>query len=315
MTDATTGKFDHHGATDRTGGRFPVVRAPIAGVLMGLANLVPGVSGGTMVLVMGLYDDFVTSIADVTRFRLRRGNIALLAVLGGTAFMVIALCSGVMSRAVAQNRSMMFSLFIGMTLGGAPILIRLIRPIRMSSVVGCLAGIALMIAIAATRESVPERANTGSHAMVIEPVLIETAYVRDFLAGALGMSAMVLPGISGAYMLLIMGRYGTILAAISAAKHWVTSGGADGDIEAILGVLIPVAVGSILSIVLLSNLLKWLLHHREKQTIGVLLGILFGSVIGIWPFDAGASAPNYAWGGLLAVAGFLATMLLSRIKH
>lgn len=315
MTPSTTDKPNPRSATDRTGGRFPVVRAPIAGVLMGLANLVPGVSGGTMVLVMGLYDDFVTSIADVTRFRLRRDNVALLAVLGGAAFIIIALCAGVMSRAVTHNRSMMFSLFIGMTLGGAPILIRLIRPIRMSAVLGCLVGIALMIAIAETRQPAPQRPNASSDAVVIEPVVIETAYVRDFLAGALGMSAMVLPGISGAYMLLIMGRYGTILAAISSAKHWVTSGGTDGDLETILGVLIPVAIGSILSIVLLSNLLKWLLHHREKQTVGVLLGILFGSVRGIWPFDAGASGTDYAWGGLLAIAGFLATMLLSRIKH
>ena len=315
MTLSTTDKSNLRSATQPPGGRFPVVRATIAGVLMGLANLVPGVSGGTMVLVMGLYDDFVTSIADVTRFRLRRRNVALLAVLGGTAFIIIALCAGVMSRAVTQNRSMMFSLFIGMTLGGAPILIRLIRPIRMSAVLGCLTGIALMVAIAATREPAPERPNASSDAAVIEPFVIEPAYVRDFLAGALAMSAMVLPGISGAYMLLIMGRYGTILAAIASAKHWVTSGGTHGDLETILGVLIPVAVGSILSIVLLSNLLKWLLHHREKQTIGVLLGILFGSVIGIWPFDAGASATDYAWGGLLAVAGFLTTMLLSRIKH
>ena len=77
----------------------------------------------------------------------------------------------------------------------------------------------------------------------------------------------MLPGVSGAYMLLILQRYETILASISLAKNYVLSGG-DGDPAVFLAVIIPTALGAIISLVLLSNVLKWLLHHYEKLTLG-----------------------------------------------
>ena len=80
-----------------------------------------------------------------------------------------------------------------------------------------------------------------------------------------------------------------------------------------LHVLVPTAVGAILSIVLLSNILKWLLHHYRDATLGVLLGILLGSVVGIWPFDRASLVGDYVMGASLAAGGLVATMLLSRI--
>ena len=128
------------------------------------------------------------------------------------------------------------------------------------------------------------------------------------------MSAMVLPGISGAYMLLILGRYEHILAAIDLAKNVVSSSGQEGDLGLAIEVLGSVALGSILSLVLLSNLLKWMLRHRKQPTLGFLLGILVGSIVGIWPFAGDAVAGDYAFGAVLATAGFAATALLSKIS-
>ncbi len=105
----------------------PVVRAGIGGVLMGMAMLVPGISGGTMILVMGLYDEFIAGIADVTRLRFTRRNITFLATVGFAAVVAIAALAGTMSRAVTLHRSAMFSLFIGLTLGGAPLLVRMLK--------------------------------------------------------------------------------------------------------------------------------------------------------------------------------------------
>jgi len=298
--------------TSRGQAPLPVVRSVVAGILMGLANLVPGVSGGTMILVMGLYDEFISSVADVTRLRFTKRNIAFLATVGCSALVAIAALAGTLSRAVTLHQSAMFSLFIGLTLGGAPLLARMIGRARVSAVVGAILGLAVMVAIAMTKEEPPDTEAVKA-AVAAGEFVIEPNYGRDLAAGALGISAMVLPGISGAYMLLILGRYVPILASISVAKHYVLSLGDQGDPRVILEVILPTAIGAVLSLVLLSNLLKWLLHRHEHVTLGFLLGILLGSVIGIWPFDHTSDGGDYAVGAGLAVAGFLATFLLSRV--
>lgn len=292
---------------------LPVVRSAVGGVLMGLANLVPGVSGGTMILVVGLYDEFITALADLTRLRFTRRNLLFIAIVGTAAAIAIATLAGTLSRAVTLHRSAMFALFIGLTLGGAPLLVRMLKKVDARAAIGIAIGLALMIAIVMTHDQPPDRgairASVAAGEFVIQP-----RYARDVAAGALGMSAMVLPGISGAYMLLILGRYETILASISLAKHYALSMGRDGDPAVFLGVLVPTAIGAVLSLVLLSNLLKWLLRRHERVTVGVLLGILLGSVIGIWPFDATSQVSDYLLGASLAVAGFFCTLMLSRIS-
>ena len=293
--------------------RIPVVRSIVGGVLMGLANLVPGVSGGTMILVIGLYDEFITAIADVTRFRITKRNLLFLAIVGGAAGVAIVTLAGTLSRAVTLHRSAMFSLFIGLTLGGAPMLARMIKRFNASSAMGLTIGIALMIGIALNHTKSVDR--EAVRAAVAEGRFVVTPnYPRDVASGVLGMSAMVLPGISGAYMLLVLDRYEAILAAIAEAKHFVLSGQDRGTLMPFLHVLIPTAIGAVLSLVLLSNLLKWALHRHEKPMLGFLLGILLGSVFGIWPFDPANSVPDYGVGALLAVIGFVCTTRLARLS-
>lgn len=307
-----TGGSEPPTVSTREASPLPVFRASIGGVLMGLANLVPGVSGGTMILVMGLYDDFISSIADITRLRFTRRNVVFMAIVGASAIVAIAALAGTLSRAVTLHRSAMFALFIGLTLGGVPLLVRMLGRWTVSSVLGLVLGLALMILVAATRNEPPDK-SAIREAVASGSFPIEPDYATDVGAGALGMSAMVLPGVSGAYMLLVLGRYETILASIALAKDFALSMGNKGDLT-FLRILFPVAIGAILSIVLLSNFLKWMLHRHKKATLGTLLGILLGSVIGIWPFDASAQLADYATGGLLTVAGLIFTLSLSRIS-
>jgi putative membrane protein len=276
---------------------------------MGLANLVPGVSGGTMVLVMGLYDDFVTSVADVTRFKFTRRNLFFLGLIVCIAGATIAFLSGPTGRLVSMQRSAMYSLFLGMTLGGAPLLYKMLRPVKKTSIAGLILGLALMVAVKATEQKRPDEADAVSSSVMVEP-----SYGRDVAAGVLGISAMVLPGISGAYMLLVLGRYEAILAAISMLKDWATTFGKFGDPIIALKIVIPVAIGAVLGLVTLSNFLKWMLHHHAAPTLGFLMGVLLGSVIGIWPFDAASQATDFGMGGILAAAGFLFTWRLSTIR-
>lgn len=293
---------------------LPIVRSAVAGVLMGLANLVPGVSGGTMILVTGLYDEFIGSVADVTRLRFTKRNVLFLLIVGGAALVAVAALAGTLSRAVTLYRSAMFALFLGLTLGGAPLLVRMVNGFTTSSLIGVLFGLAGMIAIATTKEEPPDQEAIRARAAAGEFVIVHD-YARDVAAGALGMSAMVLPGISGAYMLLVLNRYEPILASIAVTKDYVMSAGEQGDPAVFLRVLIPTGVGAVISLVLLSNLLKLMLRQYQKPTLGLLLGILFGAVVGIWPFDAASGVGDYALGGLLAIAGFLCTFALSKLTR
>ncbi len=280
---------------------------------MGFANLVPGVSGGTMILVMGLYDDFIAAVANVTRLRFRRRDLLILIVIGGAAATAIVTMAGTVAHIVVVQRQAMFSIFVGLTLGGAPLLLHMIRPFTPASWIGLLFGVGAMVAIAMTGQD-PSAKAALKESVAAGQMIIQPAYVRDLLAGVLGMSAMVLPGISGAYMLLILGRYEHILAAIDMAKNLASSSGREGDVALVIEVLGPVALGSLLSLVLLSNVLKWMLRHKKQPTLGFLLGILLGSIVGIWPFAGDAVASDYVFGAVLAVAGFAATASLSKIS-
>ncbi len=313
---------------------IPILRTGVAGVLMGLANLVPGVSGGTMVLVVGLYNDFVTSVANVTSLHFTRRSIFFLALIAFFAVAAIGTCSGFMAYMVSNHRPFMYALFIGMTLGGVPLLWGMMKPVKPICAVGFMIGFGAMILIAKNNVEKPDHSTkSASQAVIVggdsvdsESLAAESEdawklsieltphYGRDVFAGVLGMSAMVLPGVSGAYMLLILGRYEVILGAISQFKDGLLSGGGMEQVIAALHILIPVGIGAVVSLVALSNLLKWLLRKHEKVTLGFLLGIVCGSVIGIWPFNVESNVGQIAGGSGLAVVGFFLTWLLARLN-
>lgn len=237
-------------------------RTFLGGMLMGLANLVPGISGGTMILAVGLYDRFIGAVADVTRLRLQVGSIAFLAVLGAGLAVAVATLSGVAVGLVADHRWVMYSLFVGLTLGGVPELLRLSRPIRPSVVVAALGGVAFMAAIAFRLQGTQ---------------LPDGALVLG-LVGMAAASSMILPGVSGSYVLLILGVYDLVIGSLSFSV-WREDPGAAAR------VVIPVGAGAVLGIGLLSNLLRWLLARWSSVSHGVLLGLLAGSVLGLWPFQ------------------------------
>ncbi len=265
-----------------------LLRAALGGVLMGLANLVPGISGGTMLLAAGVYHAFVDAVAEITTFRLRRQAIVTLGAIGGAAALAILLLAGPTRTLVLEHRAAMYSLFIGLTLGGVPLVLRLARPVDGSFVAAAACTTAAMVLL-----------GVGEPAGSTEPSLL-----RLLLSGLAGASAMVLPGISGGYLLLLLGQYVPILGAIDRLKQ-AALGAAGPDIAALvpaLQILLPVAAGAAVGIVGVSNALRWLLHHHARPTLGALLGLLLGSVVGLWPF-AEPAAPGPARAQALAPGG------------
>jgi putative membrane protein len=270
---------DEHGRAIAESEAMPmptlVVRGAIGGVLMGLANLVPGISGGTMLLAAGVYPLFIESIAEITTLRFRAHAIVALGTIAASAAVAILLLAGGMKTLVVEERWIMYSLFIGLTLGGVPLVWRLAQPATPALWLGAAASFAVMVVMSLGGT---QRGGDEASTMLLT------------LSGLAGASAMILPGVSGGYLLLLLGQYEPILGAIDSLKSGLLgSNGGGFDLSLVMQamqVVVPVGIGVVIGIVGVSNLLRWLLDRYEKPTLGVLLGLLVGSVVGLYPFQA-----------------------------
>ena len=266
------------------------VRGGVGGVLMGLANLVPGISGGTMLLAAGVYPRFIEAIGEVTTLKFKRASLVVLSSIVVMALAAIVLLAGTVKTLVVDHRWVMYSIFIGLTLGGVPVVWRLIKNPTPSDMpkhdatsdnphgmhvawVGAGIGFIAMAALAVAQSS-----GAAGDAQ-------RDGFVFLLLAGIAGASAMILPGVSGGYLLLVLGVYIPILAGIDAFKGALKSSDAGMLLDVGTSVVLPVGLGVLIGVVGVSNLLRWLLHRYEKATLGVLLGLLVGAVVGLWPFQ------------------------------
>lgn len=255
----------------------PIVgRSLFGGFLMGLANLVPGISGGTMLLAAGIYPAFIESLSDITRFRFNLRSWVILASVGTAAGLAVLLLAGTLKTLVVDHRWVMYSLFIGLTLGGVPIVWRLTRQRGPSLWAPAVVAFGLMCAMALVDANAVVN-QSGSN------------FILLFLAGLAGASAMILPGLSGAYLLLLMGQYVAILDSVDALKEALKQGDVQAAMTPALQVVLPVGIGVVVGIVVVGNLIKWLLNRYRTQTLGLLLGLLFGSVVGLYPFQQGVA--------------------------
>ena len=240
---------------------------------MGLANLVPGISGGTMLVACGIYTLFIDAVSDATRLRFNRRMILTLGCVVLGAGIAIGGLASMIHWALVNHRWVMFSIFIGLTLGGVPILWSMAKPIKRDTWAGVAIGALLMGGLVALQELGGTGSGLGG------PFGLA-------LGGAAAASAMILPGVSGAFLLLLLGQYEPIIGAIKGSVNALK----DGDISALMdqmGVVIPVGIGVLLGVAIVSNLLRWVLHHYERLTLGVLLGLIMAAPAGLYPFREG----------------------------
>jgi putative membrane protein len=248
------------------------LRSAIGGVLMGLANLVPGISGGTMLLAAGVYPSFISGIAELTTLRFRARSLLVVGTIAVAAGLAILLLAGLMKSLVVEQRWVMYSLFIGLTLGGVPLVWKLARPATPALWGGAAAAFAGMLLM--------QLGGDGTAGGDRDLLLL-------FVSGLAGASAMILPGVSGGYLLLLLGQYETILGSIDQLKRGLLAEGGP-DVALLLDalwVVVPVGIGVVIGIVGVSNAIKWLLERHAKPTLGALLGLLLGAVVGLWPFQ------------------------------
>lgn len=234
---------------------------------MGLANLVPGVSGGTMILAVGLYDRFILAVAELSSLRWSRGMFIFLGLLAAGLGVALVGLAGPAVHMVTHYRWAMYSLFVGMTLGGAPELLKLAFPkegagSKSSAAIALGVGFALMAWIAWS----------------LQGVALPHTFLAFLAMGVLAASSMILPGVSGSYLLLIFGVYDVVIGSLS-------SSALKEDLKGSIMILLPVGLGAVIGIALLSNALKVVLSRYSKPAHGALLGLLLGSVLGLWPFQ------------------------------
>lgn len=293
---------------EAAGGKATLARTAIGGALMGIANIIPGVSGGTMILAVGLYEKFVNSVADFTRFKWSLELFVFLAVFGVGAFVGVGGSVFPIKWGLEHHHHVMYALFIGLTLGGVPLLLRQIRPLRPSSIFGIVAGFAVMVAIP-----------------FANPTNLPHNWITFAVAGFIASAAMVLPGISGSYLLLIVGLYAPFTGAIKDFLSALPKGDFATAWQLSVTILVPIGIGVIAGIAGLTNALKALLRRYHHPTIGVLTGLLLGSVVGLYPFGAlkekgeeiAAAHPVTVGNVILVLAavaiGFAATVAITRL--
>ncbi len=246
-------------------------RALAGGALMGLANLVPGISGGTMLLAVGIYPRFIEAVADTTRLRFRLQPLLLLIVVAASGGLAILLLAGTLRDLVIHQHWIMYSAFIGLTLGGVPLVWRLAQPAGRAVWGGAAGGFVAMVLT--LLPSAPAAGGAGGS----EPLLLA-------VAGAAGAAAMILPGVSGGYLLLVLGQYVPILGAVEQLLVGLGDVNLGIMLEAV-SVLLPVLFGIAVGATVISNAVRFVMLRFRQATLGVLLGLLLGAVVGLWPFQ------------------------------
>lgn len=283
-------------------------RCAAGGALAGLASLVPGVSAGTMILATGIYPRIVGAAAEVVGLRFRRASVLPLAVVVGTAAILVFLLAGIVRDLFLARPAPLFSLFAGLTLGGVPLLWALGGP-RRSPVFFAGAAAGLVAAALPTLLADPPAAGATG---------VEASPGALLFGGAAAAFAMVLPGISGSYLLLLLGLYLPFLQSLDAVRQALGSGAPAPEIAAAVLGIAPFAIGAALGIALAARLVRHFLERFRQPALGALLGLLLGAVIGLYPFRSVAGerfSPEPAdlmLAGLFGLFGFALAYALGR---
>jgi putative membrane protein len=249
------------------GRNYPLLFAK--GMAMGAADVVPGVSGGTIAFISGIYDELVDSLRALGPGKLvllvREGPRAFWAAINGS--FLLTLFSGVLASIFSLAKLveyllrhqpvMIWSFFFGL------ILASILYVGKQQSRWGLLqlAAMAVGTLLAAASAFAP------SFAVEITPLTL-------FFSGMIAICAMILPGVSGSFLLLLIGVYGDVIKAVT---------------ELNFPLLLAFAAGAGLGLVVFSRFLSWLLHHHRDTTLATLVGFLLGSLTVVWPWKSVAS--------------------------
>ncbi len=236
----------------------------LSGVLMGAADVVPGVSGGTIAFILGVYDRLISALSGVNKDSLSmlvKGDVKALWRHFDGAFL-LSLCAGIMTsifliagvitHLLAAYPIYLWSFFFGLILASAYFLINQIVGFSWRHFGGLMIGMVL-----------------GASLSLLVPTQFNTSLVMVFFSGMIAICAMILPGISGSFLLLIMGMYGFILSAIKSFD---------------ITIILIFSAGALIGLLSFSKVLHYLLGHARSMTLSFLTGTMLGALVKVWPW-------------------------------
>lgn len=293
------------------------LRLLVNGFLIGIANIIPGMSGGTLALVLGIYERLIGALQriglstakkliGVLRFKklafteagaeLRRIDFSFLALLGIGAITALLLTSRLIVYLLNNHHDATYGFFSGLILTSILVPLRMLKAFGWKELLVLLIAVALILSLSiGTDEKQLERVayKTGNEAVMDDstghtdgfPTYWELGIF--FGSGALAISAMILPGISGSFLMLALGVYFPLLTAINTLIEGVPGLIKGALPEAMLGsvlILAFAALGCLFGLLAFTRLLNYLLERYRNLTIGFLIGLMVGSLYGLWPF-------------------------------
>ncbi len=301
--------------------RMEPVRIYGYGLCMGTADALPGVSGGTVALLLGFYGRLIAAITALTpgralavlrgydpvrRDRARKAllemDLAFLIPLGVGMVTAVALIAGVVSALADSNPIALFGFFTGLIAASAVVLYRGLEIATAEHVLVALAGVSLAVLVAANVLTLP-----GSGGVLI------------FLSGVLAISAMILPGISGSLILILLGQYVFLSGELSAFLSAIGRLAAGGSLEAVVGPGTTVALflaGGVVGLLTIARIVRYALARRRELTLVFLVSLIAGSI----PAPLYNVGESHAWTGEVialtaawTVAGALALFAVDRL--
>ncbi len=247
------------------------IKDVLKGMVIGIANVIPGVSGGTMMVAMGIYDKLIHCITHLFK-EFKKSVLFLLPIVIGMAIAVIGGSFGIeflFEKFPLQTNL----LFIGLIIGGLPAIWKNVKgnSIRLGHILAFLAFFALVACMAFMGEKEGNAADMSVNLINI---------MKLFAVGVIASATMVIPGVSGSMVLLLMGYYNPILSEINNFMRALTSFDVNGMLHGI-GVLLPFGIGVIVGIFAIAKLIEIIFNKFPLYAYWAIIGLIVASPIAI----------------------------------
>lgn len=235
----------------------------LKGAIFGIANIIPGVSGGTLALTMGIYEDLITSISHF--FKQPKQSLKFIMPFALGAALSILLMSKIISLCLDKFPFPTTLFFVGLIIGGIPLLTKKIKKAKTTPLNIALFILTFILVLAMNF------INSGAREISLKNPTI-MMYLILAIIGIITAATMVIPGISGSFVLMLLGYYKPIVNTISDLTNF-------SNLTHNLAILIPFGIGVLLGIILISKLLEYLFSKYEVPTYYAILGFVISSIL------------------------------------
>ena len=250
---------------DKNSSPSSLLNTVIKGIAMGAANVIPGVSGGTIALITGIFERLIDALKsfNITAVRLLfKGKLKefaeyidlyfLIALFTGVGIAIITLAK--LFKFLFENYPVfIWAFFFGLVLSSVYYVAKTVKKWSVSAIISFIAGTAVAMTIT-----------------FLKPGTEDSSFLYLLLCGVVAICSMILPGLSGSFVLLLMGNYKLVMV--------------DAVNDLNISILIPVGIGAVGGLLLFSHFLSWLLKKYHNQTIATLSGFILGSLGILWPW-------------------------------